>query len=82
MTHSKIAATMATPSMAFSLDATKMRQDWQGRPDRYLFESPVTHLMKDYGYRDLYAGGGERSGPPASRKGFKNRPRLTTTHWE
>ncbi len=63
MTQSEIAATVATPYMGFNLGATKMRQDWQGRPVRHIFESALVRLMKDYGYRDIYAEGTERSGP-------------------
>ncbi len=62
MTQSEIAATVATPYMGFNLGATKMRQDWKGKPLRYIFESPLIRLMKDYGYRDVYSQGSEISG--------------------
>lgn len=62
MTQSEIAATVATPYMGFNLGATKMRQDWEGRPVRHIFESPLVRLMKDYGYTDTYADGSEISG--------------------
>lgn len=60
MTESEIAATVATPYMGFNLGSTKLRQDWEGRPVRHIFESPLVRLMKDYGYRDIYADGTER----------------------
>lgn len=62
MTRGEIAATVATPYMGFNLGATKMRQDWRGRPVRHIFESALVRLMKDYGYRDIYADGTERRG--------------------
>jgi hypothetical protein len=62
MTQGEIAATVATPYMGFNLGATKIRQDWEGRPLRHVFESPLIRLMKDYGYRDIYSHGAEISG--------------------
>lgn len=59
MTQSEIAATVATPYMGFNLGATKVRQDWEGRTRRHIFESPLVRLMKDYGYSDIYADGTE-----------------------
>src|SRR6185503_9923161 len=37
--------------------ATKIRQDYQGRPIRFIFESPLIRLMKDEGYIDCFDGG-------------------------
>jgi hypothetical protein len=62
MTQSEIDATVATPYMGFNLGATKIRQDWQGKVQRHIFESALVRLMKDYGYRDVYANGTEISG--------------------
>jgi len=62
MTQSEIAATVATPYMGFNLGATKTRQDWQGKTVRHIFESPLVRLMKDHGYRDIYADGSEIQG--------------------
>ncbi len=67
MTQGEIAATVATPYMGFNLGSTKMRQDWQGRTQRHIFESPLVRLMKDYGYRDTYLDGAERTGPLDAR---------------
>lgn len=67
MTQSEIAATVATPYMGFNLGATKMRQDWEGRPVRHIFESPLVRLMKDYRYTDIYADGSEISGEIPAR---------------
>ncbi|HEX8778832.1 MAG TPA: hypothetical protein VF738_12015, partial [Rhodanobacter sp.] len=68
MTPSEIAATVATPYMGFNLGSTKVRQAWDGRVQRHVFESPLVRLMKDYGYRDIYAEGAEIDGeiPPRS----------------
>ncbi len=67
MTKNEIASTVATPYMGFNLGATKVRQDWEGRPVRHIFESPLVRLMKDYGYTDIYAHGSEITGNLPSR---------------
>lgn len=59
MTEGEIEATVATPYMGFNLGATKRRQNWEGGVERHVFESPLVRLMKDYGYRDVYADGSE-----------------------
>lgn len=59
MTESEIEATVSTPYMGFNLGATKSRQDWTGNVKRHVFESALIRLMKDYGYRDVYAHGTE-----------------------
>ena len=51
--------TVATPYMGFNLGATKIRQDWKGKPTRHIFESPLVRLMKDHGYQDVYEAGAE-----------------------
>jgi hypothetical protein len=67
MTQSEIAAPVATPYMGFNLGATKMRQNWEGRPVRHIFESPLVRLMKDYHYTDIYADGSEIPGEIPAR---------------
>lgn len=67
MTPSEIAATVATPYMGFNLGSTKVRQAWDGRVQRHVFESPLVRLMKDYGYRDTYAEGAEIDGELSPR---------------
>ena len=62
MTQAEIDATVSTPYMGFNLGATKIRQDWQGKVIRHIFESPLVRLMKDYQYRDIYAEGKEMQG--------------------
>ena len=52
-----VEATVATPYMGFNVGSTKIRQSWEGKPLRYLFESPVIRLGKDHGYRDVYERG-------------------------
>jgi len=59
MTPGEVADTVSTPYMGFNLGATKIRQTWDGRVQRHIFESPLIRLMKDYGYRDIYADGTE-----------------------
>mgnify|MGYP001172883955 CR=1 FL=1 len=62
MTENEISETVATPYMGFNLGATKIRQDWEGKVIRHIFESPLVRLMKDYGYQDTYAEGAEKTG--------------------
>lgn len=62
MTQSEIDATVSTPYMGFNLGATKVRQDWEGKVIRHIFESPLVRLMKEYEYRDIYAYGKEMQG--------------------
>lgn len=62
MTESEISGTVATPYMGFNLGATKVRQNWEGKVSRHIFESPLIRLMKDHGYRDSYADGTEQMG--------------------
>ncbi|MCW5604744.1 MAG: hypothetical protein KIT18_09400 [Burkholderiales bacterium] len=56
-TMGEIEDTVADPYMGFNLGSTKIRQDWQQRIVRHIFESPLIRLMKDEGYADTYAGG-------------------------
>ncbi len=51
--------TVATPYMGFNLGSTKVRQRWDKSVQRFIFESPLVRLMKDYDYRDVYIGGDE-----------------------
>lgn len=62
MTPGEIADTVATPYMGFNLGSTRVRQSWDGKVQRHVFESPLIRLMKDYGYRDIYADGTEITG--------------------
>ncbi len=59
MTEKEIVDTVSTPYMGFELGSTKVRQAWDGTIKRLIFESPITRLMKDYGYRDIYRNGSE-----------------------
>ncbi|HXD37760.1 MAG TPA: hypothetical protein VN624_13980 [Rhodanobacter sp.] len=67
MTANEIADTVATPYMGFNLGSTKVRQAWDGTVRRHVFESPLVRLMKDYGYRDVYADGSEIDGELPAR---------------
>ena len=67
MTQGEIDDTVATPYMGFNLGATKIRQDWQGKVKRHIFESPLIRLMKDYQYEDIYQYGHEREGELSAR---------------
>lgn len=59
MKQSEIEDTVATPYMGFNLGSTKIRQEWDGKIKKHIFESPIIRLMKDYGYADTYLNGTE-----------------------
>lgn len=59
MTSDEVAATVSTPYMGFNLGSTKIRQSYDGKVLRHIFESPLLRLMKEYGYRDTFADGSE-----------------------
>lgn len=61
MSMSEIEDTVADPYMGFNLGSTKIRQRWDGRIAKYIFESPLIRLMKDHGYVDVYGDGDELS---------------------
>ncbi|MBZ0100555.1 MAG: hypothetical protein K8I65_00140 [Thermoanaerobaculia bacterium] len=61
MTMSEIEDTVADPYMGFNLGSTKIRQRWDARIVKYIFESPLIRLMKDHGYEDVYENGEELS---------------------
>lgn len=60
MTQDEIIQTTSTPFMGFEAGSTKIRQSQDGRIVKFVFESPLIRLMKDYGYMDNYASGAER----------------------
>lgn len=59
MRRGEIEETTSTPYMGFNLGSTKVRQEWDRRVTRHIFESPLLRLMKDYRYADIYRDGGE-----------------------
>lgn len=63
----EIEATTEDPYMGFNLGATKLRLETYGEVRRHLFEGPLVRLMKDYGYRDIYAEGREIAQVPPRR---------------
>ena len=63
MTPGEVAETVSTPYMGFNLGSTRVRQAWDGKVVRHIFESPLIRLMKDHGYRDAYSNGSEIVGP-------------------
>ncbi len=67
MRDSDIEQTVHTPYMGFNTGSTRMRQGLGGELVPHLFESPLIRLMKDYGYRDLYADGEPHHGPVPQR---------------
>ncbi len=62
MTKNEIQATTSTPYMGFNLGSTKVRQDWRGKMEKHIFESPLIRLMKDHGYQDIYHTSGIEDG--------------------
>jgi hypothetical protein len=59
MTSTEMVDTVADPYMGFNIGSTKLRQSWDGKINRHIFESPMVRLMKDYGYQDVFEGGRE-----------------------
>lgn len=55
----EVNATTEDPYMGFNRGATKLRREDYAEVERFVFEGPVVRLMKDYGYRDVYADGTE-----------------------
>ena len=51
--------TTEDPYMGFNLGATKRRREAYADTERFVFESPLVRLMKDYGYEDVYVAGTE-----------------------
>lgn len=51
------------PHMGFNLGATRIRQSWDGKVHKQIFESPLVRLMKDYGYTDAFSEGTELDRP-------------------
>ena len=62
MTRAEIVETTSTPYMGLEAGSTKIRQAQDGSVVKFVFESPLVRLMKDYGYRDVYDGGAELRG--------------------
>ncbi|HED64086.1 MAG TPA: hypothetical protein ENJ09_00895 [Planctomycetes bacterium] len=56
-TMGEIEDTVSTPYMGFNLGSTKIRQDFENRVRRFIFESPLLRLMKDEGYVDAFRNG-------------------------
>ncbi len=56
-TMDEIEDTVATPYMGFNLGSTKIREDFKGEIQRFIFESPLIRLMKEHGYVDAYKHG-------------------------
>lgn len=61
MTRDEIVQTTSTPYMGFEAGSTKVRQAQDGSIVKFVFESPLVRLMKDYNYRDVYAAGAEQA---------------------
>ncbi|GHE20183.1 lipase family alpha/beta hydrolase [Halomonas urumqiensis] len=62
MRDAEIEDTVNTPYMGFNVGSTRIRQAPDRSFVRFIFESPLIRLMKEYGYQDVYAGGAEREG--------------------
>ncbi len=68
-TMGEIEETVSTPYMGFNKGSTKLRQDYEGKPVRFIFESPLVRLMKDEQYVDAYKDGDFiEAGKPISPK--------------
>lgn len=56
-TQGEIEDTVADPYMGFNVGSTKARRAWDGKIQRYYFESPLVRLMSDHGYNDVFVEG-------------------------
>ena len=72
-TMGEIEDTVATPYMGFNLGSTKLRQNFDGKPVRFVFESPLIRLIKDFEYQDCYEGGEFHRHPADGGKGVSPR---------
>lgn len=57
MTERGIESTVHTPYMGFNDGSTRIRQQYDRSYRRYMFESPLLRLLKEYGYQDVYRDG-------------------------
>ena len=55
--QAEVEDTVATPYMGFNSGSTKLRQLWDRKVVKHVFESPLIRLMKDYGYSDVFSEG-------------------------
>ncbi len=62
MRDTEIEETVNTPYMGFNLGSTRIRQSHDRSFLRYIFESPLIRLMKEYDYQDVYLEGNIRTG--------------------
>lgn len=62
-TMSEIDQTTADPYMGFNIGSSVLRQDYEGKPVPFYFESPLIRLMKDHGYVDAFKDGGYLDAP-------------------
>jgi hypothetical protein len=67
-TQTEVEDTVATPYMGFNLGSTKVRQSWDDKVSKYIFESPLIRLLKDHEYEDVYRNGGITSDEPVQPK--------------
>ena len=61
MTRSEINETTADPFCGFNIGSTVYRAtpDKHAPPRKFMFESPVVRLAKDFGYRDVFVDGAD-----------------------
>lgn len=57
MTERGIEGTVHSLYMGFNDGSTRIRQQYDRSYRRYIFESPLLRLMKEYGYEDIYRDG-------------------------
>ena len=67
-TQGEIEETVADPYMGFNLGSTKSRKAWDGKVQRFYFESPLVRLMSDHDYEDVYVDGDDLMGAALSKE--------------
>ncbi len=84
MTRSEIDATTADPFCGFNIGSTVFRAgpDRNKPPRKFMFESPVLRLTKDYGYGDVFLDGEDLTELPARQTGIPQRSVIVHRYYD
>ena len=84
MTRGEIDATSADPFCGFNIGSTVFRAaaDRQKPPRKFMFESPVLRLAKDYGYGDVFLDGEDLTELPEGTVGIRRRSVIVHRYYD
>ena len=84
MTRSEIDATTADPFCGFNIGSTVFRAaaDREKPPRKFMFESPVLRLSKDYGYGDVFLDGEDLTELPPGTVGIRRRSIIVHRYYD